>query len=289
MEWEDLERQVLIRLGPGAGQSDKSGSDFAEATPDKQDGTSSDARKLWYPEGFMPIQPIEPRRLYLQIADQIRALIAAGEFSPGARLPAERELAKRFGVSRPSLREALIALEVEGHVDVRPGSGILVTAPGSAATASADVEGPLEILRARSLIEGEIAAEAANLITANEIDSLERILLAMQVPAPPRSLLLSDREFHLTIASNLKNKVLLRMVTDLFDQRDSPFARQFALHFDSPETWHAVLEEHRQILATLAARDPEESRKAMRDHLRHAHNRWAGELDRREREVSSEE
>ena len=65
---------------------------------------------------FMPIQPVEPRRLYLQIADQVRSLIAAGEFMPGSRLPAERELSKRFGVSRPSLREALIALEVQGYV-----------------------------------------------------------------------------------------------------------------------------------------------------------------------------
>jgi DNA-binding FadR family transcriptional regulator len=74
------------------------------------------------------------------------------------------------------------------------------------------------------------------------------------------------------------------MMTDLFDQRDSPLARQFALHFDSSETWHAVLEEHRQILAALAARDPEESRKAMHDHLRHAHNRWTGDLDNRNEE-----
>ncbi|MBV9489116.1 MAG: FadR family transcriptional regulator, partial [Verrucomicrobia bacterium] len=64
----------------------------------------------------MPIQVIEPRRLYVQIADQIRSLIKAGEFPPGSRLPAERELARRLGVSRPSVREALIALEVEGHV-----------------------------------------------------------------------------------------------------------------------------------------------------------------------------
>src|SRR5271163_1672584 len=104
----------------------------------------------------MPIQVIEPRRLYLQIADQIRSMITLGEFPPGSRLPAERELAKQFGVSRPSLREALIALEVEGYVDVRPGSGILVTTPtGSAPDCSGD-EGPLEILRVRSLIEGAI-------------------------------------------------------------------------------------------------------------------------------------
>jgi GntR family transcriptional repressor for pyruvate dehydrogenase complex len=86
----------------------------------------------------MPIQPIEARRLYLQIADQVRSLIASGEFPVGSRLPAERELAKRFGVSRPTFREALIALEVEGYVDVRPGSGIIVTAQKRA---SSDVPG----------------------------------------------------------------------------------------------------------------------------------------------------
>jgi DNA-binding FadR family transcriptional regulator len=101
----------------------------------------------------MPIQVIEPRRLYVQIADQIQALIAAGEFPPGSRLPAERELAKRFGVSRPSLREALIALEVQGYVDVRPGSGIVVTKPSSVAPDGFGEEGPLDVLRALILIE----------------------------------------------------------------------------------------------------------------------------------------
>ena len=109
----------------------------------------------------MPIQVIEPRRLYLQIADQIRSLIAAGEFSAGSRLPAERELAKRFGVSRPSLREALIALEVEGYVDVRPGSGVVVLTANSATLDNTSEEGPLEVLRARRVIEVAVAAEAS--------------------------------------------------------------------------------------------------------------------------------
>ena len=74
----------------------------------------------------MPIQVIEPRRLYLQIADQIRSMITVGEFPTGSRLPAERELAKRFGVSRPSMREALIALEVEGYVEDKSGRKLTV-------------------------------------------------------------------------------------------------------------------------------------------------------------------
>jgi GntR family transcriptional repressor for pyruvate dehydrogenase complex len=74
----------------------------------------------------MPLQTIVPRRLYRQIADQLRQLIERGEFPVGARLPPERDLAVQLGVSRPSVREALIALEVEGWVEVRMGSGIYV-------------------------------------------------------------------------------------------------------------------------------------------------------------------
>src|SRR5205807_3545845 len=78
------------------------------------------------PEYRMPIQALEPQRLYRQIAEQLRKLMTKGEFKPGERLPAERDLAKQLGVSRPSVREALIALEVEGWVEVRTGSGIFV-------------------------------------------------------------------------------------------------------------------------------------------------------------------
>src|SRR4029453_6235463 len=74
----------------------------------------------------MPLQAVESSRLYRQIAEQLRGLIAGGEFTAGSRLPAERDLAKQLGVSRPSVREALIALEVEGWVEVRIGSGIYV-------------------------------------------------------------------------------------------------------------------------------------------------------------------
>jgi DNA-binding FadR family transcriptional regulator len=74
----------------------------------------------------MPLQPLEPQRLYRQIAEQMRKGMISGEFPVGARLPAERELATQLGVSRPSVREALIALEVEGWVEVRTGSGVYV-------------------------------------------------------------------------------------------------------------------------------------------------------------------
>jgi GntR family transcriptional repressor for pyruvate dehydrogenase complex len=229
----------------------------------------------------MPIQPVEPRRLYLQIADQVRSLIAAGEFAAGSRLPAERELAKRFGVSRPTLREALIALEVQGYVDVRPGSGIVVTTPTGAAADCSSAEGPLEILRARILLEGEIAAEVAGIMKAKDIAALEEILDSMKTKTADEAARVdSDRQFHRYIAAKLANKVLLRIVMRLFDQRDTPVAQQFAADFDNAKTWTTVLAEHRRIVTALAARDPEQARKAMREHLRKSHNRWAQDLDR---------
>src|SRR5213079_1911863 len=116
----------------------------------------------------MPFQSIEPRRLYRQIADQIRRLIGSGEFGPGARLPPERDLARQLGVSRPSVREALIALEVEGLVEVRIGSGIYVRGtapdgapadgvrgPGPTGEPAEAAAGPFELLRARYVIEAE--------------------------------------------------------------------------------------------------------------------------------------
>ncbi|MFX5271933.1 GntR family transcriptional regulator, partial [Acinetobacter baumannii] len=74
----------------------------------------------------MPLEAVEARRLYRQIADQLRGLIERGEYAVGTKLPTERDLAEQLKVSRPTVREALIALEVEGLVRIRVGSGIYV-------------------------------------------------------------------------------------------------------------------------------------------------------------------
>src|SRR5437868_336592 len=109
----------------------------------------------------MPIQTIESRRLYRQIADQVTRLIESGDFAAGTRLPAERELAERLGVSRPSVREALIALEVEGLVDVRGGAGVFVNDRRAfkhrQPNESAPAPGPFDVIRARWIIESEAA------------------------------------------------------------------------------------------------------------------------------------
>ena len=126
----------------------------------------------------MPFQSIEPRRLYRQIADQVRMLIRNGEFAAGARLPPERDLARELGVSRPSVREALIALEVEGLVEVRIGSGIYVRAVpnGQARDATDALAGPFELLRARRVIESECAALAAKAARRAQLRAIDTAL-----------------------------------------------------------------------------------------------------------------
>src|SRR5947208_14331864 len=126
----------------------------------------------------MPLQAVDNRRLYRQIADQIAALIEKGEYGKGQRLPPERDLARQLGVSRPSVREALIALEVEGYVEVRVGSGVYVVgAPRATKTPALPADsGPFELIKARWLIEAECAALAAKNATKSQVRAVEEAL-----------------------------------------------------------------------------------------------------------------
>jgi len=182
------------------------------------------------PSSTMPLTAIEPRRLYRQIAEQIRGLIASGEYGVGDRLPPERDLAKQLRVSRPSVREALIALEVEGLVEVRVGSGIYVLASASinghnAVNGHAHTSGPFELIRARRAIEGECAAIAAKEGKRAQLDEIGKALERMEEDArnhartpfaareaKPAHPLDADREFHLRIAEATNNAALTQVV-----------------------------------------------------------------------------
>src|SRR6266566_3772624 len=129
----------------------------------------------------MPIQAVDDRRLYRQIADQLTMLITSGEFRRGERLPSERDLAVQLGVSRPSVREALIALEIQGLVEVRVGAGIFVAqAERAPAVPINEGQGPFELLRARWLIEGEIAALSARESTKADLALTRTAVETMQ-------------------------------------------------------------------------------------------------------------
>ena len=216
----------------------------------------------------MPLQAVEPRRLYRQIADQIAQLIASGEFLPGARLPAERELATSLGVSRASVREAIISLEMGGLVEVRVGCGIFVTAPAAAPASAADAgPGPFELLQARKLIEGEIAAVAAAKAAPPDLDYLRQCIERMQTHIDDFGVReTSDREFHLGIARATGNGSLELAVEGLWQQRAELWGR-LQQHFHTPQLAHRTIRDHVAILGAIAARDPEAARAAMHRHL----------------------
>ena len=226
----------------------------------------------------MPLQSIEPRRLYRQIAEQLRALIASGEFALGSRLPPERDLAAQLGVSRPSVREALIALEVQGLVEVRMGSGIYVTAQAPAGKLR-DVEsalGPFEILRARQLIESELAALAAR---HKPQAALKRMRAAVKLMEEDIALgvmpIRGDRAFHVALAEGSENAALVRVITDLWDERKKPVFEQLGRHFENARSWRLAVAEHRAVIRAVAAGDVAGARAAMRMHLGNSHDRFA--------------
>ena len=226
----------------------------------------------------MPLQAVESRRLYRQIADQIAALIDNGEYKPGSRLPPERDLARQLGVSRPSVREALIALEVEGYVEVRVGSGVYVTGTRRSAAAlplPAD-SGPFELIRARWLIEGECAALAAKAATKAQVRAIEDALTAMEEDTGNGVMpLVNDRLFHLRVAEASGNSALALVVQTLWDQRTGPLFLRLEHHFDTPNLWQIAIREHREVAAAIAKKDPAGARAAMRHHMDHAARRFS--------------
>ncbi|KMZ11754.1 regulatory protein GntR, HTH [Candidatus Burkholderia humilis] len=231
----------------------------------------------------MSVKPTETRRLYLQIADKLRGLIDQHDFAPNGRLPSERELAQTLGVSRPSVREALVALELEGRVEIRMGSGVYIVASPAAKLPTTETElgeSPIGIMNARSVIEGAIAAAVAPFAKPRALKTLRALYETMarevELGQVPMS---ADRAFHVAIASMSGNDVLARTVGNLYDERHSPLSSTLRGHFEGEETWAAALNEHREILEALEARDPVQAQAAMQRHMRRSAERLTRRKD----------
>lgn len=226
----------------------------------------------------MPLQTVEPQRLYRQIADQLRTLIAKGEFAVGDRLPAERDLSKHLGVSRPSVREALIALEVEGWVEVRTGSGVYVLDRSHRSSAPvAETEwGPLELIRARRVVEGETAAIAALQRKRTHLDAIDRAIASMRELADRNTMPLEgDRAFHVAIVEACDNVVLAETVQGFWDSRKGPIFTRLGGYFETVKSWRSAIAEHEAIRDAISARDAAAARAAMHEHMDKSHQRFS--------------
>ncbi|QEI04488.1 FadR family transcriptional regulator [Pigmentiphaga aceris] len=213
-------------------------------------------------------------RAYQRLAAEILELIVSGEFTPGQRLPSERALADRFDVSRTSVREAIIALELQRAVEVRVGSGIYVCPPQDVSMAVAAPlpretgAGPFELLRARCLIESEIAAMAATTRKDADLDRIFGALTTMGEQLMDKSANAeADRMFHLHIAEATGNSVLLHSVTSMWDQARGPIWAKIEQHFHTRALREASQADHQRIFQALVAADAQAARLAMRGHL----------------------
>jgi DNA-binding FadR family transcriptional regulator len=140
---------------------------------------------------------------------------------------------------------------------------------------SATGEGPLETIRARQLIESELAAVAARSMKRAQVAGLRDAIRVMEEESAAGQLpTRGDRLFHTRIAEASQNSVLFRLVTDLFDERHSPLFEQLGSHFENASSWTEAIAEHRAVLDAIASHSPEAARRAMAQHLANSHDRF---------------
>lgn len=211
---------------------------------------------------------IESRKLYQKVATAIATAISNGRYLPGQRLPPERELADEFEVSRPTVREAMLALQIRGLVEPRHGSGIYVRQTVEELEPSDLDIGAFELTEARALLEGEVAALAATTVSDAELDELQKIILEMERDNEgDLKEEEADRRFHLAIAASTRNVALAYVVETLWEMRTkSPLCRHM-LDLARRAGSKPRIEEHQKVLDALKTRDPSQARQAMRDHL----------------------
>ncbi len=236
----------------------------------------------------MKFQPIKPKKVSSQIADQIRSSILAGEFSPGDKLPPERELAEMFGVSRPSVREAINILAAAGLVKAYQGGGTVVmslveTAAGNPLTELIrnEQERALDVIEVRKGMESWTAFYAAQRALPEDVRRLEDLVSGMERNLdglrPSEDL---DANFHIVIARATHNIVWLHLMQTLFDAMKEFQQTVWRAVYLTREDHHLLFEHHRRILDAIRTKDAEGAREAMSRHLTFAEQRSTAYITR---------
>ena len=213
------------------------------------------------------------QRLYHTIANKILELIDSGVFPPGSRLPGERDLAMKFGVSRVAVREAEIALQAQGRIDIRVGSGAYVLDGGNLALNGLPKVGPFELTEARALFEAEAAALAAPIITDESIAHLEHLIAVMSgkvahdIDDTPMSADEADAAFHMVIARATNNHAITFVIDSMWKMRTEAAQLQRVYKDVCDKDSSHREDEHQAILSALRNRDSGAARIAMRAHF----------------------
>ena len=229
----------------------------------------------------MDLSPIRTKRLYEEIVDQIKKLLADGKLKPGDKLLAERELADRFQVSRASVREAIRTLEMLGIIDIRPGEGTFIRGTETddiirplAMFLAVERNSALDMFEMRRIFETATASFAAQRATPEELDQIEATLESMK-----ERLNVQDSEkgeeydaaFHFAIAEATHNTLLTRLfktVSGDFAKANSAARRQ--LYLDNVNNAQRIIDQHSEILVAIRSGSPKAASKAMLAHLKFA-------------------
>ena len=218
---------------------------------------------------------IRSARLYEQITEQIQSRIMAGELRPGDKLPPERELAEQFGVSRTAVREAVKALHEKGLIEVRPGKGTFITnitdSTSEVMRGSLDLivnvglaNGLADLVQVRALLEPGIAAIAAEMATAENIQAMQKAVDTMDAALGDADVFVeADLEFHRALAKATQNSLITILLDPIIDLLREQRKRIFLVD-GGPERgqYH-----HKRILEAVATHNPVAAREAMAVHL----------------------
>ena len=214
-------------------------------------------------------KPVEQTPRYKLAARQIADLILSGRLVRGAKMPTERELVEELGVSRPTIREAMIVLEITGLVENSFGAGAFVssTPPHSSRLTDINQPGPFELLEARLLIEGEVAFIAAQHISKCEIKHLKKCVDQMRT-TDPEEFWCADEEFHVAIASASQNSAFANVVRDFWRQRTRmPMCVRMCARVSVDDVRDGIVDMHNRIIDALAARDSKRAKAETQAHL----------------------
>ena len=219
----------------------------------------------------MELQAVKTDRLYIKVAEQLSKLVHDGTIKPGERFPAERDLAEKLGVSRPTIREAMIALELSGIIEIRTGSGIYVTKKKPSLDSADKGVGPFEILEIRYIVESEACALAASRISDEQIEQLKAVLREMEEEEKQDdSSEKADWKFHSIIAEASQNSAIFSVVNWLWELRNQSALSTAFLERIRKEGVHPSINDHRRIVDALEKRNPEKARMAMKNHIENA-------------------
>jgi len=223
-------------------------------------------------KGLFLYKVIQASRLYEQIVQQIEESILKGEFSEGSQLPAERDLAKQFGVSRTAVREAIKALQEKGLVDAFPGRGTFVTNGTSNSMRrsldriikSGEPDGWAYLVEVREILEPEIAALAALRATDQDLATMQEAIDVMDSAGPDSDAYIeADLDFHLALAEAAANPIVLTLIDSIVGLLREQRMRIFRIE-GGPERGQC---HHKHILEAIQRHDAQGARAAMQAHL----------------------